>query len=201
MCGSQVLNNYPISKIRLEFFFFFRYYYVMGFGSCILYIGILGVIAYPVGRIISKLDPDPESFLFREQKWELGGKIYEKLNIKYWQAKIPDVSQVLKRWMPQKRLKVGFTAETVRTMIRETCTAEMVHNLLNIAGLWLLNLWEGIGGVIVYLVYVLLGNLPFIIVQRYNRPRLKVLLNRLELKEGTRQSSEIKVQSSDAEGC
>ena len=77
----------------------------------------------------------------------------------------------------------------------------MVHNLLNIAGLWLLNLWEGIGGVIVYLVYVLLGNLPFIIVQRYNRPRLKVLLNRLELKEGTRQSSEIKVQSSDAEGC
>ena len=105
---------------NINFPLFFRYYYVMGFGSCILYIGILGVIAYPVGRIISKLDPDPESFLFREQKWELGGKIYEKLNIKYWQAKIPDVSQVLKRWMPQKRLKVGFTAETVRTMIRET---------------------------------------------------------------------------------
>ena len=87
--------------------------------------------------------------------------------------------------MPQKKLKVGFTAETVRTMIRETCTAELVHNLLNIAGLWLLNLWDGIGGVVMYLVYVLLGNIPFILVQRYNRPRLKVLLSHLELKEGT----------------
>ena len=157
----------------------------MGFVNCILYMGFLGVIAYPVGRIISKYDPDPESFLFRERAWELGGKIYEKLNIKYWQAKIPDVSKVLGRWMPQKKLKVGFTAETVRTMIRETCTAELVHNLLNIAGLWLLNLWDGIGGVVMYLVYVLLGNIPFILVQRYNRPRLKVLLSHLELKEGT----------------
>lgn len=173
----------------------------MGFVNCILYMGFLGVAAYPVGRLISKYDPDPESFLFREQAWELGGKIYEKLNIKNWQARIPDVSQVLGRWMPQKRLKVGFTAETVRTMIRETCTAEMVHNLLNIAGLRLLGLWEGIGGIVVYLVYVLLGNLPFILVQRYNRPRLKVLLNRLELKEGMKQSSEFKVQNSDMEGC
>ena len=157
----------------------------MGFVNCILYMGFLGVIAYPIGRIISKYDPDPESFLFRERAWELGGKIYEKLNIKYWQANIPDVSKVLGRWMPQKKLKVGFTAETVRTMIRETCTAELVHNLLNIAGLWLLNLWDGIGGVVMYLVYVLLGNIPFILVQRYNRPRLKVLLSHLELKEGT----------------
>ena len=79
-------------------------------------------------------------------------------------------------------------------MIRETCTAELVHNLLNIAGLWLLNLWSGLGGIIMYLVYFLLGNLPFIIVQRYNRPRLKVLLNRLELKEGKR---EIRNQKSE----
>ena len=159
----------------------------MGFVNCILYMAVLGIAAYPVGRIISKCDPDPESFLFREQPWELGGKIYEKLNIKQWQAKIPDVSKVLGRWMPRKKLKIGLTAENVRTMIRETCTAELVHNLLNIAGLWLLNLWSGLGGIIMYLVYFLLGNLPFIIVQRYNRPRLKVLLNRLELKEGKRE--------------
>ena len=144
--------------------------------------GFLGIISYPIGRWISKRDPDPESFLFREHKWELGGKIYEKLHIKSWQAKIPDISKVLGRWMPQKKLKTGVTPETVRTMIRETCTAEAVHNLLNIAGLWLLNIWSGIGGVAMYLVYFILGNLPFIIVQRYNRPRLKVLLNHLELK-------------------
>lgn len=157
----------------------------MGFVNCVLYMGFLGIAAYPVGRIISKHDPDPEGFLFREHAWELGGRIYEKLNIKHWQARIPDVSKYLGRWMPQKKLNVGFTAETVRTMIRETCTAEMVHNLLNIAGLWLINLWHGVGGIVMYLIYFLLGNLPFILVQRYNRPRLKVLLNHLELKENS----------------
>ena len=156
----------------------------MGFVNCILYMGFLGVVSYPVGRIISKRDPNPESFLFRERTWELGGKIYEKLHIKSWQARIPDVSQVLHRWMPRKKLHVGFTAETVRMMIRETCTAEVVHGLLNLAGLWLLGFWRGVGGIVMYLIYVLFGNLPFILVQRYNRPRLKMLLDHLELKEG-----------------
>lgn len=156
----------------------------MGFVNCILYMGFLGIIAYPIGRFISKHDPNPDGFLFRERTWELGGKIYEKLHVKSWQSKIPDVSKVLHRWMPQKKLIVGFNAETVRTMIRETCTAEVVHNILNFAGLWLLGIWKGIGGVVMYLIYVILGNLPFIIVQRYNRPRLRVLLSRLELKEG-----------------
>ena len=155
----------------------------MGFVNCILYIGFLGIAAYPVGRIISKYDLDPEWFLFREHAWELEGKIYEKLRIKHWHTKIPDVSQVLGKWMPQKKLKVGFTAETVRTLIRETCIAEIVHTLLNIAGIGLFSLWKGIGGIVVYLIYFLLGNMPFIIAQRYNRPRLKKLLNHLELKE------------------
>jgi len=155
----------------------------MGFLCCVAYMGFLGVVSYPVGRLISWRDPDPDNFWFKQRKWELEGKIYEKLHIKSWQARIPDVSKVLGRWMPQKKLNVGFNAETVRTMIRETCTAEMVHNLLNVAGLRLLSIWDGVGGVVMYLIYFILGNLPFILVQRYNRPRLKNLLNHLELKE------------------
>lgn len=153
----------------------------------------LGVVSYPVGRLISWNDPDPDGFWFREREWELGGEIYEKLHIKSWQSRIPDVSKVLGRWMPRKTLSMGFSAETVRTMIRETCTAEMVHGLLNIAGLWLLSIWHGIGGVVIYLIYFILGNLPFILVQRYNRPRLKNLLTHLELKEA---GAELKQQAS-----
>ena len=33
-------------------------------------------------------------------------------------------------------------------------------------------LWPGWGGAIVLAVWVLLANLPFILIQRYNRPRL-----------------------------
>ncbi len=156
----------------------------MEFWYCIFYIAFLGVISYPVGRFISHIDPDPDGFLFRERSWELGGKIYEKLNIKNWQSRIPDISKVLSRWMPSKKLEIGYTAEKVRVMIRETCTAELIHSLLNFAGLRLLDIWEGLGGTFIYLIYVLLGNVPFILVQRYNRPRLKQLEQRLLLKEG-----------------
>ncbi len=38
--------------------------------------------------------------------------------------------------------------------------------------LWI---WPGAGGIIVTVIYILLGNLPFIIIQRYNRPRLQRL--------------------------
>ena len=156
----------------------------MEFVSCILYLGFLGVVSFPVGRLISRFGPGPDSFWYRERSWELGGKIYEKLNIKKWQNRIPDISQVLGRLMPKKKLGIGITAEKVGIMIRETCTAEAVHNLLNIAGLRLLSLWSGAGGIVIYLIYFLLGNLPFILVQRYNRPRLIQLQHRLELKEG-----------------
>ena len=36
-------------------------------------------------------------------------------------------------------------------------------------------IWPGAGGIIVTVIYILLGNLPFIIIQRYNRPRLQRL--------------------------
>ena len=164
----------------------------MEFWNCIIYIGFLGILSYPVGRFISRRDPDPECFLFRERTWELGGKIYEKLDIKKWQAKIPDISRVLGGLMPQKKLGAHFTAEKVRIMIRETCTAELVHGLLNVAGLRLLRIWQGLGGMSIFLLYVLLGNLPFILVQRYNRPRLKRLQRHLELKENDQNTQNMK---------
>ena len=72
-----------------------------------------------------------------------------------------------------------LTAETfsdLPRMIQETCVAEMIHVLLSLTGLGCLVIWPGIGGVLVTAVYILLGNLPFILIQRYNRPRLQRLL-------------------------
>lgn len=36
-------------------------------------------------------------------------------------------------------------------------------------------IWSGVGGVCITIIYIVLGNLPFIVVQRYNRPRLQKL--------------------------
>ena len=40
----------------------------------------------------------------------------------------------------------------------------------------MLKIWPGAGGVLITVIYIVLGNLPFIIIQRYNRPRLQKLL-------------------------
>ena len=61
-------------------------------------------------------------------------------------------------------------------MIEETCVAEFIHFLLILLGFYALRLWPGTGGAVFTAVYILLGNLPFLIIQRYNRPRLQKLL-------------------------
>ena len=58
-------------------------------------------------------------------------------------------------------------------MIEETLRGKWTHILLSIAGLGLLKIWSGVGGVCITIIYIVLGNLPFIVVQRYNRPRLQ----------------------------
>ena len=70
-------------------------------------------------------------------------------------------------------------------MIQETCIAEWIHELLILIGFGCVFLWKGIGGWIVSLLYAL-GNLPYIIIQRYNRPKFIGLLKRLQAKEARR---------------
>lgn len=74
-------------------------------------------------------------------------------------------------------------------MIQETCIAEWVHGLLIVLGFGCIWIWDGMGGWIISVLYAL-GNLPYILIQRYNRPRLVKLLRGMRKKEG---STEIKV--------
>ncbi len=71
-----------------------------------------------------------------------------------------------------KKLKRQTLSDLPR-LIQETCVAEWTHGILSIAGLAMLWFWPGIGGICMTAVYILLGNLPFIVVQRFNRPRLQ----------------------------
>ena len=63
----------------------------------------------------------------------------------------------------------------LRVLVLETCVAECVHWWLAVASLGIFFFWRGGWAVVFCLVYNLLGNLPFQIIQRYNRPRLRRL--------------------------
>lgn len=145
----------------------------MKFLHCALYLAITGIIAFLVGRIVPKSWFQEDRFPYRSYPVEQ--KLYRALRVKKWQSKVPDMSRIFPFLMPAKKLTADTFADLPR-MIQETCVAEMIHFLLSLTGLACLVIWPGAGSIILTMVYILLGNLPFIIIQRYNRPRLQKLL-------------------------
>ena len=155
----------------------------MGWARCAAYIAIWGILCFPLGRLFKALKLKWDRFPFACRAWEREGAIYERLGVRAWKDIVPDVSRMFPGIVPRKAIKGRFNAEHVRDMLEETCVAELTHWLLCLAGLMLLPLWPGWGGAAFYLAYVLLGNLPFIIIQRYNRPRFAQLLSAAERRE------------------
>ena len=142
---------------------------------CFAYAAALGVLSFFLGRLLPKRWLHPEKFPFRTYTWE--DKLWKALQIRKWQSKVPDMSRLFKKLMPEKKL-TQQTVQELPLMIEETCVAELTHGLLCIAGLFLLKIWPGTGGVFLTVIYIVFGNLPFLLIQRYNRPRLQKLLAR-----------------------
>ena len=143
----------------------------MRFWICCGYYGFIGLRFFIIGRILPKKWFDYNAFPYKAFDCEKDGKIYEKIAISKWQAKVPDMSRIFPKLMPKKRM-VATDPDTLLLMVRETCIAELIHVLLSICGLFGIYIMPGVWGVLFYAAYFLLGNLPFILIQRYNRPRL-----------------------------
>lgn len=154
--------------------------------KCVLYLAAIGAASFFVGRLLPKDWFHEDRFPFAPFAFERQGKLYEKLKLKSWQNKLPDMSRLFTRLMPAKKMNTD-TLRNLPLMIRETCVAELIHLLLPLAGLVCLRLWPGAGGAAVTVLYFL-GNLPFVMVQRYNRPRLRRLLD-LQRRTGGRREA------------
>jgi len=150
----------------------------MGFWECIKYLAAVGIIGFIVGRILPKKWFHHDKFPYMLYRFEREGRVYEKLRIKSWHRKLPDMRRILPKLMPPKKLAFN-EIHRLPEMIRETCVAELIHKLLCFAGLHCISIWHGGGGTLLAVINIL-GNLPFILVQRYNRPRLVRLMNNAE---------------------
>jgi glycosyl-4,4'-diaponeurosporenoate acyltransferase len=146
----------------------------MDFLYCFIYLAIIGTITFFVGRILPKSWFNYDCFPYKCFEWEDGGKIYDKIKIKKWQNKLPDMSKIFKKLMPAKKI-VSIKHERIELMIKETCIAEAAHLALMIMGFGCASIWEGKGGVVISIVYFIV-NIPFVLIQRYNRPRLRRIL-------------------------
>lgn len=141
-----------------------------------LYVAALGILSHFVGQALPRAHFDPQRFPYRSTDWENGGKVYEKLGIKHWKDRLPDMSKIMPDMVKKKMSAVK--SQGMDVLIAETCVAECVHWALILLSLGIFFFWRGAWAVVFWLVYNLLGNLPFIIIQRYNRPRLVMLEQR-----------------------
>ncbi len=149
----------------------------MSLVRCLAYLALIGASGFLLGRLVPKRLFRADRFPFRLYAWEQEGKIYNRIGVRRWKEKVPDMSAILPWVMPSKKLPKNATAEHVERMIQETCVAEWIHGLLCILGFGCVLIWKGFWGWAVSVLY-LLGNLPDIIIQRYNRPKLVRILER-----------------------
>lgn len=161
----------------------------MNFWKCFWFLIITGVIAFFVGRLLPKKWFCADRFPYRSFRFEQDGRIYDKLRIRKWQNRVLDMSKILPFMMPAKNLTGDYKKRLPR-MLQETCVAELIHALNCFVGLYCLKLYPGVGGVIISILYIILFNLPFILIQRYNRPRLMRLAKRVNPSENAERSIE-----------
>ncbi len=155
---------------------------------------------------INKKAFDAKRRMYQPHKWEKDGKFYnDVLKINKW-----------KDFLPQHIGKDGFSKdhiddlsiEYIDEFILETCRGEWNHTMNCLFGIVLLIINNFYMGIILTLL-LLLGNLPFAVIQRYNRFRLQKLRKtlirkqeraiRIAAKSVVKQSSEEKESASEVE--
>lgn len=111
---------------------------------------------------------------FQAWEWERKGNIWHSLfRIRDWKRFLPDGTMIVKAAYNKTNLQ-ATDLESLRKFIIETKRAELTHWIL-ISPSLLFFIWNPPWAGIIMVVYALLANVPFIMAQRYNRPRLERL--------------------------
>lgn len=144
--------------------------------TIIKYIALLGILSHVIGEALPRRWFHWDRFPYRAYGWERDGHFYESLGIRKWKDRLPDKSKHTKRTFT-KEMKGHESGESLVRFLQETCVAEAVHWALLVLAVPLYAYVPTPLGLVVTLLYGL-SNLPFIIIQRYNRPRLRRVLER-----------------------
>ncbi len=142
------------------------------------------VVMFFAGTIVHFIPPEfynPENFLFKPRKFEFGGKLYSKIFlIKKWKDKLPEGGEFF-NFNPfnKKHLQKKRDLDYLNRFILETCRAELVH-LIPILLYPISLLWNPYPINLYVFIFFLITNVPFLIIQRYNRIRFLRVTGKLE---------------------
>lgn len=142
----------------------------------VFYLLVLSLLAHPVGQALPRRWFSGDRWPWASAPFEKEGRFWRKLGVHRWKDKVPDMSRLLGD-MVKKQLAPGGKTDYA-LLVQETCVAECVHFYLGLLSLGAFALCRSGWMVCIVAVYILLGNLPFQIIQRYNRPRLLRLMRK-----------------------
>lgn len=144
--------------------------------NLILFLAFSIVLSFAADRLPKKLY-SYRAWLFRERAWEQGGRFYERhLYIKKWKCRLPEISDFIKSYFAKKHLK-NNSPDYLEVFLRESCKAELSHWLI-ISSSVLFLFWSDFASALGIFLLAVILNLPYVIIQRYNRPRLVRLLRK-----------------------
>jgi glycosyl-4,4'-diaponeurosporenoate acyltransferase len=120
---------------------------------------------------------NPRSRWLSCKVWEENGAIYQRLfKVRKWKDSLPELADFIKKPFKKKKIQT-FDASYLETYVVETCRAELTH-LFIIISAFLFPLWATPSVSLSILLLSIVLNAPFIIIQRYNRPRIIQILAR-----------------------
>lgn len=119
--------------------------------------------------------------LFKTLKFESQGDLWQQMfGVKQWKQLIPDGTMFIRNGYNKTALH-GSDVCALQEFIVESRRAELTH-WISIAPAALFFLWNPLWAGWLNVAYAILFNVPIIIAQRYNRPRLLRLVTRKQNK-------------------
>jgi glycosyl-4,4'-diaponeurosporenoate acyltransferase len=96
--------------------------------------------------------------------------------VKRWKDHMPEIADFIKSAFTKKSIK-EFDNAYIEKFLLESCRAEFAHWCIIFSSVIFL-FYEGTSVFIYMFLIAILIDLPFIIIQRYNRPRIIRIMNR-----------------------
>ncbi len=132
-------------------------------------------------RILPKSIYKTNNFFFKERSFEK--RLYKILHTARWKDNLPEWGKILN--FEKKNLKKDLSLDYIDRFILETCYAEIGHLGMAVFGFAciLVNPSSYALMALIFAVINVFIQIPFILIQRYNRPRLIRLRLKYTLKQ------------------
>ena len=159
-----------------------------------------GVVHAGTGYLAHRLPDsccDHDSGVFRIRRWERSGKLWRLLRVHRWKDRVPEAGGFFAGGTSKRTLPSSTDAGLVR-FASLTRRAELAHWFAALAAPVFL-LWNPLWITGLMVIYGVLVNAPFVVIQRYNRWRVLGILARRSSRSSSDGPDRARARSRSAE--